>query len=907
MKPLRLSFQAFGPYLDKIELDFTGLFQDGLFLITGPTGGGKTSLLDAMSFALYCRSTGGRRDFSGMRCASAPEEIPTFVEFDFSLQGKTYRFRREQRMHRNRNTKALETRETHACYVQKGNDMELLLSGSEKAVREQAEQLLHLTCEQFSQVIVLPQGDFLRLLRANSKEKAAMLETLFSSGMWRKITDRFTARAKTLEKEMQRLRTMRDSLLSQEGVETAEALSTLISEEETALQDLDKKAKTVKEQLEKAEISLAKAQTYHQLLTAKTKAEAQLKRFEQEYDKLENTRSQQEEKQGLAQKYREESLQYAREAAGLKGKLEEILRRQERIQSLEKEIAKTKAEAEKAAAAKAAISERLQIGKDFLDKAQKQADQLPAFLTQKQNLEKSLSLFQQWQEAAALVQAEEKKTEADRAVLEKSSVQAAALTAALQQQEEILRSNAALLLAQSLKPEQPCPVCGSLHHPNPAMGTASLLDANKLELLRQEEKTAKESLLRRQAAFQTQQETLNKAKEAAGLLESACKETGISLDDCKKQLEFVDKQLQVCQNASAKLEPARKKLALLQQEYDTAQQQETAASAFLTKALAALQEAQQADAAEKEDALSPAALSKAVQEKQQACQTAEAMEKKLTAEYQAFLAAYSAAAANRESGRQQYREAAEAFAPVESAWEAPPVLEPLEQAMVSLKEQAHALWEERGKKSARLLNLQKIAQSVSQLSKDFADVDKSYTQCARISQSLAGQNALRTPILQYVLSIMLDQVLVSANHFFSTLSRGRYALQRMDGPKSGRGLSGLDIEVVDGTSMLPRSIETLSGGEQFLASLALAFGLSDVVQNQSGAVHLDALFIDEGFGSLDGETLDTAMKALAMIRSSGRLIGIISHVSELRGRIGTRIEITRNSQGFSQAAVKQSQ
>ena len=160
------------------------------------------------------------------------------------------------------------------------------------------------------------------------------------------------------------------------------------------------------------------------------------------------------------------------------------------------------------------------------------------------------------------------------------------------------------------------------------------------------------------------------------------------------------------------------------------------------------------------------------------------------------------------------------------------------------------------------------------------------------------------PILQYVLSVMLDEVLHSANRFFSTLSRGRYALRLMEGPKGGNSLGGLDLEVLDGASMLPRSIETLSGGEQFLASLSLAFGLSDVVQAHSGAVRLDALFIDEGFGSLDGETLDTAMKALALLQSSGRLVGIISHVSELKNRIGCRVEVTRDAAGFSHASAR---
>ena len=162
---------------------------------------------------------------------------------------------------------------------------------------------------------------------------------------------------------------------------------------------------------------------------------------------------------------------------------------------------------------------------------------------------------------------------------------------------------------------------------------------------------------------------------------------------------------------------------------------------------------------------------------------------------------------------------------------------------------------------------------------------------------------MKTPILQYVLSVTLDQVLVSANRFFQRLCRGRYALQLADSPRGGGAMSGLDLEVLDGASMLPRSIETLSGGEQFLASLSLAFGLSEVVQSNSGAVGLDSIFIDEGFGSLDSETLDAAMKALALLQSGGRMIGVISHVQELQSRIANRIQVTQTAEGHAKAKV----
>ena len=236
-------------------------------------------------------------------------------------------------------------------------------------------------------------------------------------------------------------------------------------------------------------------------------------------------------------------------------------------------------------------------------------------------------------------------------------------------------------------------------------------------------------------------------------------------------------------------------------------------------------------------------------------------------------------------------------------WEERPQLPHLRQQCQTLRQESLTRREELGKAASARQALEGTLQEARRLEEELTALEGQLSRVARLSKSLSGSNPMKMPILQYVLSVMLEEVLGSANRFFATLSRGRYALRLKDGPAT-RGYGGLDLEVLDGASMLPRSIETLSGGEQFLASLSLAFGLADVVQNHSGAVRLDSLFIDEGFGSLDGETLDTAMKALAMLQSGGRLIGIISHVSELKNRIPCRVEVNRDAAGFSHAAIK---
>lgn len=192
---------------------------------------------------------------------------------------------------------------------------------------------------------------------------------------------------------------------------------------------------------------------------------------------------------------------------------------------------------------------------------------------------------------------------------------------------------------------------------------------------------------------------------------------------------------------------------------------------------------------------------------------------------------------------------------------------------------------------------------LEELEKEFGQLQTAYQQTARLYRLLSGSNPMRIPLDKYVLSIMLEEILACANRYFARFSRERYALQRSRERASNNAYGGLDLEVLDGMTGHQRSVDTLSGGEQFLASLSLALGLSEVVQSQSGCVRLESLFIDEGFGSLDQETLDTAMKALSLLHQGGRNIGIISHVSELRNRIPARIEVSRLPDGTAKAIV----
>ena len=480
----------------------------------------------------------------------------------------------------------------------------------------------------------------------------------------------------------------------------------------------------------------------------------------------------------------------------------------------------------------------------------------------------------------------------------------------LERQEALLRQNAALQLAHTLEPGKPCPVCGALEHPSPAAGQETLLEPRQLESLRQEEKSARQAQVKAAALAASRKAEADQAMEAVSQQEAAWKEAAASAGDFTReeaaaQLAQAAALAEKAKGEAARLEAAKEKLRALEKERDACQQRETSLREKLSALEAQAQElerrAQEAQAACA--GLDHSALEEAIQAKGRAYDAKEKAAAQLLQEAQEEDAQRERAQAALSLAQQALEKANAQWRAYPTPWEERPQLPQLRQQCQTLRQESLTRREELGKAASARQALEGALQEARRLEEELAALEGQLSRVARLSKSLSGSNPMKMPILQYVLSVMLEEVLGSANRFFATLSRGRYALRLKDGPAT-RGYGGLDLEVLDGASMLPRSIETLSGGEQFLASLSLAFGLSDVVQNHSGAVRLDSLFIDEGFGSLDGETLDTAMKALAMLQSGGRLIGIISHVSELKNRIPCRVEVNRDAAGFSHAAIK---
>lgn len=993
MKPVYVRMQAFGPYVQAQTCDFSKLQDSGMFLITGQTGSGKTSILDGICCALYGEATGGLRSLLELRSNRAPSELDTETEYVFELGDRRYKFQRRVQIHQKRNGET-EPRQTAACYIWKGQDWELLTTG-DRNTAQRAQQIIGLDRERFTQVIVLPQGEFRKLLVAKSREKLELLQTLFSTAGWREITAAFTAKARQLEQALTQLHVRRQTLLDAAGCETPEALDKLVQSTDLALRQAQEASKVSagaleqarqsyqtaaqgnenyarlnqalqtfatleqqREQMQQLDIRCKQAQAQRELLLLAARRDAE--------QAAQNTALEQARQAGQKADAAQSALERAQRAAGqvpqLRQQQEQAAQRQIQLQLLAQDAQALKQTQETLAALEAQ-----------LQPAQAQRQQLAQQQTQITRQVQQLSahrqqLYETWiqpvqQNSAALAQLKQALEYDDQAQaltqqLAQKTTAAAELEATLrqarrayeaarrvtEQAEQWVSQNTAAALAAQLEQGRPCPVCGSVEHPAPAQPPAQQVpvlaaareneqrcltrcndlaaeyaqaqqELKQLEQQRQEaaQHFADSGLERAEA--HTRHERLAAWVQEAARQQSAYEQSQKelaqlqqSLSQIQRQTEENTQQISVLENqisaAQARLQTVREKLPAetapdtLIQQMQQAQQQADALAEQIQSLEQGLQQAQQVQQAAAGDLQHlQVNLEQARRRAESAAQAlTEALKRQGLSEQQLIhideqeLETLQARVQKyREDYAHQKRLIRELQARLGDFQ--PVVLDALKQQVDACQEAYTACQQTVGGLGEKAAGLAKSVEELKALAESGGKQEQAFQQYERLARLLAGKNRGKTPIESFVLGLMLDDVLTAANQYLTRFTKGRYALCRQQEPGSGNALSGLDIAVLDGYTGTARGVGTLSGGEMFLASLALALGLAGVVQSCSGGVRMDAVFIDEGFGSLDSDTLDTAMTALEQLRVDGRLVGIISHVSELKSRIGARVEV----------------
>ena len=947
MRPLKLIMSAFGPYAGSTEVDFTSLGERGLYLITGDTGAGKTTIFDAITFALYGESSGEIREASMLRSKYADEKTPTFVELSFVLGGKEYRVRRNPEYNR--------PKARGEGFTLQKSDTELTLPDGkiiarQKDVNQQIVEILGIDRSQFTRIAMIAQGDFRKLLFASTEERKKIFQKLFHTHLYQSLQEELKRNSAQTRKKFEEASASLDQYA--EGIlcgaddplfdrvlqarehqipvaEIAELIEKLIASDrglEMGLkqqeQDLSEKISSSDKMLmvaaeqkkQKASLASAKAQQQHEIDMASACQEA-LKKAKLQQPKIEE----------LTQK-----------AADLKAQIPEYERLDELISEVA-ELSQKTSDNQRDLKYKSEKLESLQITfqaqKQELGSLQDAGEQEAKLTAQRDKMQQRVEDLDGLQmELADLHQIDKKLS---RAQQEYCAMQETAekSQASYDHMRKAYLDEQAGILAQDLMDGQACPVCGATHHPHPANIST---EAPTKEQLEQAEELADQSAKKAGDASRKAGELRGRLegkkqlvmKTASELLEDGCydsMDTGLAVgDDFEKIADCGICAASDFSNIQAMLEARRQEtkaaLEALQEELkETAErrkrrdelgQQIPETETKIGQTEAALQELKaagasltaQQEAAEKQRDVLQKKL--AYPDKSEA----EAAIRNLVKEQKALADDIAGAeeACHESEKTLAALEATIAEAQRQLAEHDDVDFEAEEKRRKSLADEMQVISSRRQEIHMRVAANQTTLGKIQERQAQLEEVETRWRWVKALADTAGGTLAGKEKIMleTYVQMAYFDRIIARANVRFLVMSGGQYELKRRREAENNRSQSGLELDVVDHYNGSQRSVKTLSGGESFKASLSLALGLSDEIQASAGGIRLDTMFVDEGFGSLDEESLAQAMESLAGLADGNRLVGIISHVPELKQRIEKQILVRKDRSGGSFVEVR---
>ena len=1036
MKPEKLIISAFGPYAEEIEIDFEKLGDRGLFLITGDTGAGKTTIFDAISFALYGEASGEIREAGMFRSKYASEQTPTFAELTFSIQEKRYRVRR--------NPEYLRPKGRGTGFTVQKSDAELIFFDGRppivknKEVTKAVTELLGLDYRQFTQIAMIAQGDFQKLLLAGTAERSEIFRRIFHTEPCQELQNRLKYAVKERWKDYDEMRrsisqyldgvqcgcapeidaefkTLKKEHFDGKAVRGMELLSRLLEMDKNSLFQLDKEIRGLEEEIQEQDQLLGKAEQRRRLVQELKLKEAEertvyCKALDEKIRKGMGQLEQFTALSGLKKelKDKESSLQKIQEEYGLCRKQEELLEeeiqkgknRQEALAGAEARREQLAYETERTTVRK---TELVSCGKRYFQlleagKQEQEAIRLDEEALKEQEaalakgqekidslMDRDVLLVKKTEEARGLKQLDQvcgrwkEKEETLLKIQEQyrlASVEKSRLRQEYDQFEQLFLDAQAGILADHLKEGERCPVCGSLHHPAPAIRPERVPEKTELEQKKARLSQAED----RVRAFCAEAEHGN--RECAELGKSIRSGLGTEETDIRPEQagQILKLRIAALSGQIAQISEEivlRKKLGRLQEQeqrrwkesQEQYQNRLRRMEVIRTQKEQALQDIQTALGREEEEAYILTALKQAVQsleaelkglkektasnqalvqefislrqillQKEQALSACRERISRLRAEEASLKAKMDSLREQEkeknehledwkeetlsvqiESWRREksgleksYEQAAEAFRECNTRFTA------LQSAVSTLREQNKeaellsepeilackaVLSEKKEKKAAQrsqlyaeMENNRRIFNAVQGKEAKMAAAEQEYVWMKALADTAGGTLSGKPKIEfeTYVQTAFFDRILRRANLRLMTMSSGQYELKRQAAGENKKEKAGLELNVIDHYNGSERSVKTLSGGETFQASLSLALGLADEIQSNAGGIRLDAMFVDEGFGSLDEEALNQAMKALYSLAEGQRMVGTISHVSELKERISRRITVTKN-------------
>ncbi len=1042
MRPHKLTLGAFGPYASEQVIDFDQLDGRNLFLITGPTGAGKTSVFDAICFALFGRASSMERDGSALRSHFAAGDAETFVELEFSLGDRKYWVRRSPWQLRPKKRGSGLTESEHDAEFKEMAAGSVAIS-KPAAVDPKIVETLGLTYEQFRQIVMVPQGEFRKLITAGTREREDIFRKIFGTEQFLLIQNKLFDKAKLLEQELKSLQGQLEQTVRRiEPADDAElagllasppydatgilaGLKKLLTRDENGAATLKGELDRLAAQLQGKQKELFQAEELQRKLAARDAAAAAKLQLEGRKAEIEAQRQQAERARKAAtvrgaEENRQEwaarrqdrqnklteaagALQHAgRQLAAVEAALtterqrdpqrSELQANQTRLEGLAGKVADLDGRRQRlteltsrSAQAEQALSrqqQQLELHKQALLACQAELEQARAAATELPSLQQRLGAAETSQaqidklgvalkELSGLAErfqaAEQRWQQTEQRREQAETAFEAARNLFLQEQ--------AAVLATRLQPGSPCPVCGSSEHPHPATGAGNAGSEGELKALEQALKTARSEAEQGKRQFdeiggerQKQQLTaelllealaadlrqafgriaaadqLGWLREARTALQSELRELRqrlLQLEQLKQREQQLTADIDGKQRLGEQLEQQAKQLTEARSELLVAVRAEqellrqleaelpqtVRTQPALTEALrqnqaelqtlqAALEQAVEARAtgelnrvqAETAMAAAQAALNEA------AAESVRADEKFQAALAEAgFADAADYAGARLEAAEllrletaitdyfEQLRSACDNFARIDAELADVRLVEiaPIEQQLAELKQEIDRCNEQTAILYARQKSNPENFAQLAGLKSAFDGGAAQYAIASDLARVARGDNSQRMSFERYILAAYFDEIVAAANLRLAKMTAGRYEMRRIDEKGKGGGQFGLELEVLDFYTGKYRHVKTLSGGEGFKASLALALGLADVVQAHAGGVVVDTMFVDEGFGTLDPESLQSAINCLIDLQRSGRLVGIISHVPELKDEIDARLEVQAGNGGSS--------
>lgn len=919
MRPITLTMSAFGPYAAKTVIELDKLGTNGLYLITGDTGAGKTTIFDAITYALYGEASGNTRDVNMFRSKYAEPSTPTEVELTFEYAQKIYTVKRNPEYDRPKaRGEGYTTEKANAELHYPDGRVVTRLKEVNKAIVD----IMGIDRSQFTQIAMIAQGDFLKLLLASTEDRKKIFQKIFRTQCYYQLQERLKAETSKLAVEYNQTgssirqyingiachpddvlmlevdKAKKGELKNTEAVQLVEKLIDQdAAEQQKALErigELDKQKqkiaaqlavadnrKTTEEKKEKAKENLAlETQRLKRLETEKNEAEAHQPEVQKAVEAIAKLEAQLPEYAEMQKKQTERTgLQKA-----LEGLDQKIKKEEETAKKLARSIKDLKAEQaslQNAGAAQAAQKAE----KDRLAEQQKDLEALKNEYAAYQKLEAQL-----------------KKAQADYAQKSEDSGQK---RAEYEHKNKLYLDAQAGILAETLTEGVPCPVCGSLEHPHPAQKPENAPTKQELENYKAKAEEAEAATQAASSKASTCNGQVNASREtlqahgqkwlgtdAVEEMERLCcekqQQTAAALQKAEQQLKEIEKQLgrkaaldqripqkedelEQCKNRrgsyetqqagdGTKLQAAEKRLKELAEKLSYPSEAEA------NQALQQLHEQKEA-------------WGKAIQETQKAYDECE----KNLAALKGTLEGYQKTLQGMEKVDVQAVLAAQAEA-----------------------DQQKAAWQaQKNEISDRLAVNRPILENLRPQISQMEETEKKLQCVQALSDTANGRLSGKEKIMleTYIQMTFFDRIIRRANVRLMVMSGGQYELKRRVNAENNRSQAGLELDVIDHYNGSERSVKTLSGGESFKASLALALGLSDEIQSSAGGIRLDTMFVDEGFGSLDEESLEQAVNALVGLTQGNRLVGIISHVSELKNRIDKQIVVTKEKSGGSKAEI----